>query len=214
MHALSHVLAYVFHPLLILSYCLLLLLSVDPYAFGAALPREKLPLIVITVLYTFFLPLITTIFMSLTGLVTSVHLSKKEDRIGPLIAAIIFYTWFLMNIKDNTGIHHGLSVFALGALIGISLAFLCTVFMKVSLHCVGMGGLCGVCFMLLNGLGYQHLTAFNFQIHLFLVLLLVIALCGLVASSRLLLGAHVPKDVYSGLLIGFVSQWIAWRFLV
>ena len=210
----AHILAYIFHPLLILSYCLLILLSADPYGFGVSSPWEKMPLIVITLLYTFFLPLITTIFMVLTGLIDSIYLPKKEDRIGPLIAAIIFYTWFLMNVLDNPEIPAVFNVLCLGSLIALSLSFLLNIFSKISLHAVGMGGLMGACFILYAYYEYETILIGHYSIHFFVFLLVVIVLSGLVGSSRLSLSAHIKKDIYGGALVGFASQLLAMRFLV
>lgn len=210
----AHILAYLFHPLLILSYSLLILLAADPFGFGVSSPWEKMPLIVITLLYTFFLPLITTIFMVLTGLIDSVYLDKKEDRIGPLIAAVIFYTWFLMNMIDNPEIPPVFSVIVLGSLIALSFSFVLNIFSKISLHAVGMGGLLGACFLLYTYYDYDSISVGPYVIHFFIVILSVVLLCGLVGSSRLALGAHIKKDIYGGALVGFASQLLAMRFLV
>jgi membrane-associated phospholipid phosphatase len=44
-------------------------------------------------------------------------------------------------------------------------------------------------------------------------LALVILLTGIVCTSRLILGAHRPRDMYAGILIAILAQFIAARFL-
>jgi len=50
-----------------------------------------------------------------------------------------------------------------------------------------------------------------YNIHINLVLGIVILLCGIVASSRLFLGAHKTTDITGGFLVGVISQIIAFR---
>jgi len=46
-----------------------------------------------------------------------------------------------------------------------------------------------------------------------LILMVVIVLAGLVGTARMLLGAHTPPELYGGYMVGFLTQFIALRFL-
>ena len=106
-----------------------------------------------------------------------------------------------------------LSTFVLGSVIALSISFFVTVFSKLSLHTVGMGGLLGLNAIMFWHFGYDQLSILGYIVHLRLVFLCFLILSGLVASTRLWLGAHVPKEIYGGLLVGFASQFIALRYL-
>ncbi len=214
MRFLAHLLAFIFHPLLILTWGLMLHLMVDPYAFGVANVWDEVPLVVITLLYTFFLPLISTLFMSLTGLINSVTLKERWERIGPLIASIIFYAWFHLNMLDNPDIPRTFNILALGALIALGLSFVVTVFSKISLHCVGMGGLLGFMVILYWNYGYSYLRFAGMEVELSIVIMALILLAGLVGTTRLYLQVHDARDIYGGYLVGLASQFLALRFLV
>ncbi len=133
-----------------------------------------------------------------------------------LIVTGIFYLWLFMNIKDNTSISEVFSFFVLGSTIGLFISFFVNNFSKISLHSVGMGGLLMGIFFIRQYFTYGHaqfslggLGAYN--IHINLILGIVILLCGLVASSRLFLGAHDTRDVSGGFLVGVLSQIIAFN---
>jgi membrane-associated phospholipid phosphatase len=80
-----------------------------------------------------------------------------------------------------------------------------TFFWKMSAHMIGLGGLLGVVLVL----GSKFPT---FEV--VYPLLGAIILCGLVASSRLLLQAHKPLEVYAGLLAGFMICWLGFNLIL
>jgi len=46
--------------------------------------------------------------------------------------------------------------------------------------------------------------------HLFIFGILA---CGLVGTSRMLLGAHNSSDIYGGYFVGFISQFVALNYI-
>jgi membrane-associated phospholipid phosphatase len=202
------------HPLLVLTYGLILIIGFNPYLFGAADLYDELPLILICFAYTFLLPFISILFMKLIGLVASLDLQTREERIGPLIICIVFYTWFYINVYRNADVPIVVGVFTLGSVVALSISFLITVFSKISLHTVAWGGLLGLVVNLLWSFGYHTLPIFNWNIHSRVVLIVLVLISGLVASARLILSAHSSRDIYGGFLVGFTSQLIAIRFLL
>ncbi len=87
-----------------------------------------------------------------------------------------------------------------GAFLSIMAAYFVNVlYMKVSLHTMGMGNLLAIIiagsFVSLYGLGG--------------VLAVGILTAGLVGSARLALNAHKPREVYYGYLLGFAAQMAA-----
>jgi len=202
------------HPLLVLTYGLILIISFNPFLFGVSSVKEEIPLILICFAYTFLLPLISIIFMKLIGLVSSLSLPAKEDRIGPLIICIVFYTWFTINLYRNSDIPILVGLFAFGSVIGLSISFLINIFSKISLHTVAWGGLMGLVVIMLWYFGYHTLSISNWDVHIRLILIIITLVSGLVSTARLLLSAHEPKDIYGGFLVGFTSQLIAIRILL
>lgn len=210
-----------FHPLLILTYILLVLMLVDPYAFGVYHlnnPPSKV-LLLRVFLSTFFIPAVAVAMLHFLGLVRSFELKDKQDRIGPYIITGIFYLWLFRNFLDNALIPPIYATFLLGATIGLFLAFLINIFSKISVHAVGMGGLIGMILLIMLLVPYEQFTiglASYGRLHLNLMalLLLTILIAGLVGTCRLLLQAHQPNDLYGGYLVGFIAQFVALQVMV
>ncbi len=177
----------VFHPLLILTYMLVLLLLVNPYIFGVNSIRAQTLLILLIFLSTFLFPAISVSMMQALGMVDSFELKEKEERIGPFIITGIFYMWMFINFKNNSQIPVDFTTFVLGATIALFIAFFINIFTKISVHTVGMGGLIGMVTILM--LLYDYHT-FSFDMPLFgsvtmslnALLMLVILLAGLVGD--------------------------------
>ncbi len=214
---LAHFLSYIFHPLLILTYILLILLLINPYQFGVYSVGRQMPLVLIIFFSTFVIPAVSVALMKLLGLVDSLELDKRTDRIGPYIITGIFYTWMFQNLLYNPDIPHIYKIYVLGATIGLFIAFFINLFSKISMHAVGMGGLVGMILLASFLIDYQqfsiHLGTWTYQMTINSLLMLSILLAGAVGSARLVLNAHDPRDLYGGFLVGFCSQFIALYFL-
>lgn len=147
------------------------------------------------------------------GMVKTLSLASKEERWGPLIATLAFYFWFFANIRHNPNVPDPFEAFTLGACIALSLAFLVTLFEKVSLHAVGLGGMVG----LVGILGWVFEDPFlkigSIKAHLFPVLAILLVFSGLVGSARIHLKAHESRDIAAGFLIGLAGQFFAVRIL-
>lgn len=202
------------HPLLVLTYGLILIIAFNPYVFGVGSVMEELPLILVCFAYTFLLPLISIVFMKLIGLVSSLALPTKEERIGPLIICIVFYTWFTINVYRNADIPLLVGIFAFGSVIAMSISFLINIFSKISLHTVAWGGLMGLLIVMVWYFGFQTLSLYNWEIHIRFILLVLVLMGGIISTARLLLSAHDSRDIYGGFLVGFTSQLIAIRILL
>jgi membrane-associated phospholipid phosphatase len=222
MYYLARLISFIFHPLLMITYMLVILLSVNPFLFGVnSLTEASSRLLILQVfLSSFFIPGMAVAMLRFTGLVKSIELPDKQDRIGPYIISGIFYLWLFRNLLSNTLIPNIYSSFVLGATIALFLAFFINIFSKISAHSTGMGGL--VAMIIITMTFFPEYPTFtlpwfngeSLQITLSALLIIGIVLSGLVGVSRLMLEAHEPKDLYGGYLIGFIAQFIALRFVM
>jgi len=214
----AHIISLLFHPLLMVTYMLVLLLLINPYLFGVNSVLDRTYLLLLVFLSTFVIPGFAVTMMRTLGLVQSIQLKTRQERIGPYIATGIFYLWMVRNFWDNPDIPTAYTSFVLGATMGLFLAFLINLFTKISAHAVGMGGLLAMVIITMWLFSYGTFTVNlgsmgSYEVSMYIVLSLVILLCGIVGTSRLLLDAHDPRDLYGGYLVGFLSQFIALRFL-
>ena len=194
-----------------------MLLSVDPHLFGTNSVKGGMDNIMMIFASTFFIPIISVLMMKALKLIPSLELKDAQDRIGPFIVTGVFYISTYYLIYRNPNMPVAFKACFLGAVIGLFLAFLITLFSKISLHAVGVGGFLG---MILITIQRSELFPFvcntgvfgMVEVSLFGLLSTTILICGIVGTSRLILDAHEPKDLYGGYLVGLATQFIALSF--
>ncbi|MEM8908835.1 MAG: hypothetical protein AAGD05_13395 [Bacteroidota bacterium] len=215
----AHFLSIVFHPLLLLTYMLIILLTVNPYLFGVNTIGDSKILVMIIFLSTFLIPAVGIVMMRFLGLISSLQMPDKRERIGPYIITGIFYIWMFRNLLDHPDVPNAYKVFVLGATLALFMAFIINLFSKISMHAVGMGGLVGM--VVLTMLLFSYNTFLlrtglfgTLQVSMNAVLMLALLIAGLVCTARLLLSAHTLQDIYGGFIVGFSMQFLAVRFLL
>jgi len=196
---LASIISYVLHPLMMSTYLFTILVIIAPYyilPIGYA-TTGSVVLVSLIWITTFIIPVLSLFILKMTGSISSLQLDKKEERITPIMYTTLMYavTTYLFASKVELGepifIFLGISTLLLG------IGAVITIFWKISLHGIGIGGLVG-CLMGLN----QQSVLDNF----YLVLPLLLLTSALVLSARLKLNAHSPKQVYIGFVLGiFVS---------
>lgn len=221
-HYFARFISLIFHPLLMVTYMLVILLWVNPFLFGVNDLYEASSRIMILQVFlsSFFIPGMAVTMLRFTGLVKSIELPDKQDRIGPYIISGIFYLWLFRSLLTNTLIPSIYTSFVLGATIALFIAFFVNIFSKISAHATGMGGLVAMNYItLVTFPEYSSIVVplFNGQameITLSALFITTILMAGLVGASRLILDAHHPSDLYGGYLIGFIAQFLALKFVM
>jgi hypothetical protein len=112
---------------------------------------------------------------------------------------MVFYIWTFLGVNSSFSLGSQFSVFIMGAVISLMVAFFTNLFHKLSIHMTGMGGL----------LMALILSSFSSVKPILPFILLVMLLCGLVGSARLYLNAHTPKEIFTGLIAGIFGQMAA-----
>ncbi|MEI2747589.1 MAG: hypothetical protein V9E88_02365 [Ferruginibacter sp.] len=191
--------SYLFHPVFVPLYIIFFLLYIHPSAFSGFSDQEKKQTVLIILLNLVIFPLITVLLLKAVGFIDSLYLRTQKDRIIPYIASGIFFFWGYTVFKEQPQYPPVLTAFILGIFLASSAALLANIYFKVSMHAIGMGGWLG--FFLL--LFYRNSMLMTWP------LCLALLVTGLVCSSRLLLRSHEQKDIYGGLLIGMITQWVA-----
>lgn len=210
----ANILSTVFHPLLIIMYTLMCFLAVNPYLFPYRNGKEFGAIMIIVFFTAVAIPFVAILLMYSTGLIKSLHMKEKTDRIGPLICTSIAYLWLFLNIRTHNAIPPIFSSFVLGAIIALFLAFFINNFSKVSLHALGLGGFFFAFLNLILAYGRPYTIIHfggdvSYSVHNILLLVLVLLIIGAVLSSRLFLKAHRSEDIWGGFLIGLFSQIIS-----
>ena len=87
MKPISKILSYIFHPLLIPTWFVLLLLHTNPFSFAG---MSVFIVIGIVFINTFMFPAISILMMRKLDFIESLEMPDSKQRIIPLVATIIF----------------------------------------------------------------------------------------------------------------------------
>lgn len=212
---LAQILSFVGHPLLVLTYILLLLLLLNPFAFGVRdLGDPKAILLLVSVFSsTFLIPGFGVALMKPLGLIKSMEMADKQERIGPYIITGVFYLWLFKNLASGNATPELFNTFVFGATLGLFFAFFFNIFTKISAHATGMGGFAAM--LLITAFKWPGVMAGipcsggSIQISALVLTAVAIVLAGLVGTARLALGAHTPADLYRGYLAGVAAVVVA-----
>lgn len=228
--AVARLFSYIFHPLFLLTYLLLITMNVNPYLFGSTdFSWHSLTLIQIF-FSTALLPGVAIIVMERLGIITSLGMHDKQERIGPYIASGIFYLWIFVNVRDNGEIPLAYRAFVLATTIALFLSFLINLVQKVNIHSVAAGLFLSAVIVML--------ATFNYTlINMTTVLMFAILMTGLIGTVQLVLHYNYepttvvnvdnkpdeyseiiekeiqPIDIYGGYLIGFTAMAVAIFFM-
>jgi hypothetical protein len=164
--------------------------------------RASLWLLFLIFLMTFLLPCLNFLFFRFTGTIKDLALTEKRDRILPFTFISILYGVVTYMFYWKFPVPNLLKLM----MIITCMVITCTVitpFYKVSVHSLAIWGIIGI-LMPLN-------QATDGALLYPLVSGMVIA--GIVMSARLLLDAHVPREVMIGSVLGFAIGFAGMMYL-
>ncbi len=199
----AKILSVVLHPALITTYSTFVMFNTGteyPYLN----PDQKWFMYGFIFLLTFVLPLSATpIYLSL-GWVKSIYMTSHRERALPLIissAAFYLAYYLLKSLPITNSLYLG---FILLSGVIVFLIGIISIFWKISAHLTAMGGMVGLFPVLALHLG-ANMNPW---------LIIGIILSGILASSRLYLGAHTLRQVFAGFALGFSVIFWGMLFIV
>lgn len=195
MTALAKFISAIFHPLLVPTYGIILLLGIHTHSILIIPDNSKVFLIAFVFISTFVLPAFVILILKKMGVVTSYQMPNRRERVLPvLIVGIAFFvTYYFLK---RVGVFGIISLFMAGSTLIVLLALLINYATKISLHTTAWGGLLGAI------IGFS----LRYNLDLSITISIVILTIGLITTSRLKLNAHTPFQVYLGFLLGSLSM--------
>ena len=213
MHLLSKTVSWIFLPLFMPIYGLLLTLYIPSQEASISntslfdLPDGlKTQILFLFVVFTSIAPGISFILMYRRGLLSSVEMDQRKERLFPLFIMLSYcILLFFLFWKKAPGYVLPIYIYSLpltGAIVAFIFILLTSRF-KISLHAAGAGILAG------------YLCAFGGNQIVFNAWLILIGFLtsGLVLSARLYLNKHSPLEVYSGWSIAFLITYVSTAWL-
>lgn len=189
----AKVISVIFHPLLIPTYALALLLNINTH-FTLVLPENYRYLTILFVFLTSFaMPALIMLILLKIGTIKSLQMETRQERVIPLfVVAVFFYaTYFLIKQGPYFAFYN---IFLLGATLLVIISLFINYFTKISIHMVALGGLFG------TFVGFT----LALQLELRFLLTMIIIVSGFVGFARLKLKAHSEGQVYGGFALGAI----------
>jgi len=187
----ARIISIIFHPLLIPSYAMLLLINAQNHYMLLLTAQSRYIALLIVVLTSFIFPLLLILILLKLSVIKSLQMHNRQERVLPLfLTAIFFYgTYYLLKQQPYFALFN---FFMLGATLLVIISLLINYLTKISIHMVAQGGIFGAL------AGYT----FTFNQDYTWLLYLITFIAGLTGFARLKLKAHSPTEVYSGFGLG------------
>lgn len=192
----ARIISVVFHPLLIPTYIILILLNQNAF-FALILPVDaKWKIIALVFLITAAFPVVVMLGMYRFGLVQSVSLERKEERLYPYVATSIFFflAYYLVYQINISPVYY---YCLLGASILAVITLVINTIWKISAHTTSVGAVLGA------------FVSLQMVLHLDFIWYIAagILLGGIIGYARLKVGSHTQVQVYAGYLLGFIVMY-------
>lgn len=189
--------SYIFHPLLMSVYAVIAVFNSGHY-LSVVNHGVRNTIYSIYFILTFIIPALFIPVLYFFGMISKLEIDIRKERLLPLLTVSIMYAlgWYFMSRILMPPI---LLNIILASLVTVIMAFFITIFWKISLHSMGIGGLLGFVVYLAN---VKDLSV------LFIGFIIILA-AGLVGTARLYLKRHSPAQVYTGYFSGFIAVYIS-----
>ena len=153
------------------------------------------------------------ILLRLSKNVSSFNLAIRKERIPLFIGTLIFYVAAYVFARSLVfvlpTIYYSMMI---GGILSVFLATIITLKWKISVHAMGISGVLGMLFA--TG---EHISSSFYMLPenpIFWPVISFIFLSGAICSSRLILKAHTPGQIYAGLIVGFFCLYLPVKFLI
>ena len=144
------------------------------------------------------MPVLLLLFLRNFGFIKDFQVSTIKERRFPVIF-MIFLLYFLGNTIIQIPTIRNLGILFYGTSLSLTCIYvLFSVKLKSSLHLVSMGNMIGF-FLIMTNINSLSMLP---------IIILLILLSGILASSRLYLKAHTPVELLIGFSLGIVCQFI------
>ena len=191
MKKVARVVSILFHPLLMPTLGLLLLLNSGTY-LSLLDPAAKRAILFVMALGTLFFPLMMLPVLYYRNLITTFQDASREERLVPHLIILILYVItfvYFVRLPLSRVIH----AYVLSVSILLFIILLVSLKFKICGHMAALGGISGLIFTLI----------LLYETPIQGILMLTLRAAGLTGTARLLMGVQQPVEVYSGYLLGF-----------
>jgi len=193
-YILAQLLSYGLHPGLLPTVGTLYIIYALPQIFSLESIVRMMSIILVG---TYIIPVIVIYIMTLLGIIESVHLINKKDRIYPYTITTLS-ALLTSRILTSMGAPVEIIYCSLGCAFILVVSAVLIPFFKSSAHLAGITGFAGLYLGMNEKYGSGE----------FKNMLIIILLCIALAWGRIYLKRHTLKEVLTGSILGFGSIYL------
>ena len=209
MQNIAQVISWVFNPLLMPVYALLLVMYIpsdhityNPYCMYYLPPENKMSIIYIFLLFGFAAPGLSFYLLQRRNIIQSIEMDSSKERMIPIAImfayCLMLYILLLYLSRGSHLLPKYLYALPLSGTIITFVFFFLNKWKKISIHSAASGILVGFIFAYILG-HYEYNTA---------MLVIAILVSGFVMSARLLLEKHTLSETVIGWGIGLTITFL------
>lgn len=164
---------------------------------------QKLAILGLVFITTYIFPILLLVLLKAFGQVKSYQVVTIKERKLPISFMIVLF-YLLGNTMFSIAQIRDLGLLFYATSLGLLFVYFLFLFnLKVSLHLLSIG----------TAIGFFMLLQLNYGINALPIITVFCLLSGFVASARLHLKAHMPKEIYIGFFLGIFSPIILYFIL-
>lgn len=148
---------------------------------------------------TFLIPLMGVLLLNFTKTISNLNMEIRRERFFPFFFNSLFYIATTYLFWEKFRFPPLVNYIMVSITLSIVVLTIITLFWKISAHAIAVSGAAGIYFALLTQTDSSYL---------YVGLVIVFALCGLVASARLRLMVHSVSQVWVGIIVGFMLNFL------
>ena len=192
------------HPFMMPLLATFIAFNFDWYLSGRLASDQENIIYLIIAMSTIAFPGLNILLLKWYGVISSLSMPIRKERTAPFLSTFFFFGLGYYLLRKGS-LPVSLYSIYLGCCLVLLVLILINLKWKISIHAAGIAGVLG------SAIGLFQIHDFsNFGLVAFLI-----AIAGLTLSSRLILSAHTPAQVYVGAAVGFatsyttvVSEWV------
>lgn len=192
------IISVVFHPLLAPTYLSYVLFMEAPELFPRVMPQVVSQFVLVVFITTCLMPALSIFLLRTFSFISNLELTKRSERVIPFIFIACYYAASSYLFAEKLEMGPVFMTVMIGVTILIVILLIITIWFKISIHAAAIW----------SGVGFISALTISMGVNLGWYYYALILAAGLTGTSRLYLGYHLPKEVWSGAALGFLYSFL------
>lgn len=180
------------------TYLSYILFTESPELFPRVVPQAIPQFILVIFITTCLMPALSIFLLRTFAFISNLELTKRSERIRPFIFIAFYYAASSYLFEDKLEMGPVFMTVVIGVTVLIIVLLIITTWFKISIHTAAIW----------SGVGFVSALTISMGVNIGWYYYALILAAGLTASSRLHLGYHTPKEIWSGAILGFMYSFL------